>query len=252
MKVFAFEILSLLHLQNIFRDAYEEIIYLYHNFLGFNLPTLGVLFVMLIVGLTIYDFIRTHKRRKARRETLAAFAGQNGWTFAKSGSVGNFPNRVSYGILAYAGDINGMLTRPFDDGMVYLFDYTYKVRRGNSRIHYTQTVVGFSTPHLNVPFFGLAEETTGTWLGKVFGYRDINFDSHPKFSAKYNLSGKDEAAIRQTFQPRILSFLEALPNVQIDAGGNQMFVYNHSRQIAVGDLNAYCEMAVEVYKLFRR
>jgi hypothetical protein len=220
---------------------------------GLNLRNIIIFVFVLIVVHTIYRLIRGSREKKKRQTDLQAFAASGGWTFTPHAAAENFHNWRSYSILNHGWDeISGMLERGNDGGNAFVFDYRYRERRGKHIRYYTQTIAGFYSLHLNLPFFALAEETIGSRLGEVFGYKDIDFSSHPGFSKKFNLAGHDELQIRQTFDPRILSFLENLPGIQIDGGGNYIFIYYHARTVPVENLNAFLGTAQNIYNLFRR
>lgn len=218
-----------------------------------NLVSLGIILLAIYFVWLIYKVFRRSKEKKKRIADLQTFATANGWTPLPSADGSNFPNWQSYSILDHGGEkIRPFLQREYDGGHVCLFDYTYRERRGKVVRYYTQTIVAFQSPHLNLPFFMMAQETVGSRLGELFGYRDIDFDSHPRFSEKYHLAGNDEMQIRTVFIPPVLGYLETLPNLQLDGGGNSIFIYNHATVIPIEQLNKYLEMGVEVYKLFRR
>ncbi|MFQ3612566.1 MAG: hypothetical protein SNJ68_02475, partial [Cyanobacteriota bacterium] len=65
-------------------------------------------------------------------------------------------------------------------------------------------------------------------IAKAFGMKDINFESHPKFSQSYLLRGQDEAQIRMRFHPGVLSFLEDHPNYVVEGSGSHLILWRNN------------------------
>jgi len=222
------------------------------DFFSCNIVTLGGGLFALFIVFSIYKAVRNRKEKQKRLTELQKFAAENGWTFTPKYSTETFENWKHYAIIDHSFDeINGILQTDYDGGKLFLFDYTYRVRKGKTYAYYTQTIASFHTPNLNVPYFMLARETIGSRLGEIFGYPEIDFSTHPVFSEKFHLAGAEEAAIRKVFEQNILNYLETLTGIQIDAGGNQMFIYFHNDQIPLEHLNNFLGTAVNIYKLFR-
>ncbi|MDQ3800745.1 MAG: hypothetical protein M3384_14960 [Acidobacteriota bacterium] len=206
--------------------------------------------IALIVGLIIYS----RKMREKRIKALQLFAAQNGWTFVPGASLRQtFPTANAYGVLNHSrGDLIALLQRQHDGGTAYLFDYAYTVGSGKHQQTYTQTVIAFHTPRLMIPFFALYPESFFSFIGEMFGYNDIDFATHPQFSKRFKLSGRDEMPIRSFFHPQVLSFFENVPNIRLDGGGNYLFVYIHNQTFQPEALNGFLNTALHIYNLFRR
>lgn len=210
----------------------------------------GFGFVILLV-IAIF-FISRHFRQK-RVQALQAFAAQNGWTFVPNPTFQIFQNADAYSILNHnRGDLIALLQRPHDGGSVFVFDYSYTVGHGKNRQTYTQTVAAFHTPRLNLPFFALYPETFFSFIGEMFGYNDIDFHTHPVFSKSYKLTGRDEMPIRSIFHPQALNFFEHQRKINVDGGGNYLFIYLHNQTFKPENLNSLLETSLFTYNLFRR
>jgi len=68
-------------------------------------------------------------------------------------------------------------------------------------------------------------------IGSLFGYQDIDFDSHPNFSKHYLLRGSDEEAIRELFDDDLLSFFETQEKVCVEADGHDLIIYRQRKRI---------------------
>ena len=65
---------------------------------------------------------------------------------------------------------------------VTIFDYSYVTGSGKSRQTWSQTVITFEFDEPILPKFSLRPESVFDKIGKWFGYNDIDFESHPRFS----------------------------------------------------------------------
>lgn len=90
---------------------------------------------------------------------------------------------------------------------IQIFDYKFTIQAGNTPVKRQQTVFFIDSKRLGLPYFYMKPETflekIETWLRLQ---RDINFESHPKFSSQYLLKGEDEDYIRATFTDEVLRF----------------------------------------------
>ena len=212
--------------------------------------TVGIIVMMFLIGGLAY-LVMSHFREE-RIKALHLFASQNGWTFAPNATPDIFQNPTAYSIFNQrTPDIIALLQRPHDGGTASVFDYAYTVESGKNHTTFTQTVVAFHTPRLQLPFFALCPESFFSFIGEMFGYTDIDFATHPRFSDSFKLTGQNEIAIRQIFHPQALSFFEAIPKVRVDGGGNYLFIYVHDQTYQPENLNAFLNMALSIYNLFR-
>jgi len=82
--------------------------------------------------------------------------------------------------------------------------------------------------HLPIEFpdFILRHEGILDKIVHSFGYKDINFDDYPGFSAKYLLLGKDEIEIRKFFNPALLVFFEQNSGYRVESNENRLLIYH--------------------------
>jgi hypothetical protein len=85
----------------------------------------------------------------------------------------------------------------------------------------------------------------------AFGYQDIDFGQRPEFSRQFILRGPDEAAIRQLFSDRLLSFYESYPGTCTDAGGSQLFVYRSGYRFQPQEVQSFVGLALQIMNLLR-
>ncbi len=134
---------------------------------------------------------------------------------------------------------------------VAIFDYRYTTGGGESSSTYRQTVVRFESDALWLPKFELRPEHFGHRLAKLFGYQDINFPGHPKFSKKYLLRGETETAIREVFAPDVIEHLESLDRLHVAGHGSKLIVYRPNKRVRPAELEGFLTEAFGIYTQFK-
>jgi len=111
-----------------------------------------------------------------------------------------------------------------------VFDYRYTTGSGKQSHTWNQTLVSVQSPSLSLPEFTLSPEGFFAKLGSIFGYQDIDFDSHPQFSKAYLLRGPNEGAIRDLFKPALLDYFEQRSGITVEGFGDLFVYYRASRR----------------------
>lgn len=101
-----------------------------------------------------------------------------------------------------------------------IFDYRFTTGSGKNQKQWLYTVFVARRPGLNLPQFSLSPENFLHKIGSLFGFKDIDFESHQLFSSRYLLRGADEDAIRELFQPHVLDWFEQHPGLTLEAEGD--------------------------------
>lgn len=169
-------------------------------------------------------------KQKKRHQMFRLYAQQNGWNFPEGDSdLYRFDNHLKYLLFTLgnglADELYSVAQRRYQNSTMFLFDYYFE--KGSSKYSLNVNTTGFCIQYanFNLPFFSLYQENTWSVVGEFFGTHDIDFPTHPNFSSRYKLTGENETWIRQFFTPQLLSYLETMPNINIDAGGDMMFIY---------------------------
>ena len=112
-----------------------------------------------------------------------------------------------------------------------IFDYTYVTGDSKSKKYHNQTVFFVKSKLMNLPEMILRPENILDKIKTLFGFKDINFESHPEFSAYYHLKGKDEEWIRAIFNKNVLNFFTAQGNWTVEALNYFVIIYQHNNLV---------------------
>jgi len=132
-----------------------------------------------------------------------------------------------------------------------IFDYRYTVGSGQHSSTHSQTVICFQSDELNLPEFSMRPEGFFHKIGGMFGYKDIDFESHATFSKAYLLRGPDEAAIRELFREEMLSHFETQKRLCVEGAGNTLVFYRAGRRVKPDEIHSLMEQGFQVLALFQ-
>lgn len=212
--------------------------------------------ILLIVGtivVVVAIFYFSYRWAKQRTEALQAIAVQFGFRFQPLGDEQLFAQLNGFHLFSQGRSkkIRNLMQGATHDLEVSFFDYQYTTGSGKNSHTWRQTVIWFAIPDPPLPTFSLRPE--GFWhkIGEWFGYRDIDFDTHPTFSKKYLLRGEDEAAIRERFTEQILDWFQEHLNRSTEGSGNYLLHYRHSKRLKPEEIRQWMEEGFEVLGLFQ-
>jgi hypothetical protein len=136
---------------------------------------------------------------------------------------------------------------------VAVFDYRYTTGHGKHARTWRTSVVCLRAEGLDVPDFRLRPETFWQRVGTaLFGFQDIDFDSHPAFSAAFQLKGPDEDAVRAAFTPAVLEHFERDPGLSTEGSGDTLVVYRHASRVGPDRVRDLMAEGFAALGLFRR
>ena len=99
----------------------------------------------------------------------------------------------------------------------------------------------------NVPEFYMQKTGIADFLKTAIGNDDINFDSHPVFSKKFELRSQNEEQVRTFFNTHVLSRLEVFDLAYLSGNGTELLFHQSNKilekdqilnLIAIGDKTA--------------
>jgi MFS superfamily sulfate permease-like transporter len=105
-------------------------------------------------------------------------------------------------------------------------------------------------PGSKLPDFRLETETVMDRLLNGMNTRDIDFDSHKKFSDLFMLQGADETAIRSFFRPSLLDLLQEAKDVEIEAMNGAILVRKRKGLVPIEEVEDFvkfgCDLATAI------
>lgn len=125
-----------------------------------------------------------------------------------------------------------------------LFDYSYATGGGKYQHTHRQTVAAYQKSGLNLPAF---EMQPAGMLAKIWNamlHKNINFESHPDFSSRYQLRSPMADEVRTLFTPGLLSFLESLDTSRkwrLEGINDTLIVYRDGKKAKPGDFRIFLE-----------
>ena len=195
-----------------------------------------------------------HKRR--RRDGFARVAGELGFSFSQKmdplvqsalRTIDLFAAGTSIKIANVMQGKSGSVTAT-------VLDFTFmKNTTGRSGwpVHKEQTVAILWTDELELPRFSLHPEGLHDKVASAFGQQDIDFDSHPRFSSQYHLTGGNEEAVRELFSREALAYFEANPGLWVETLHGHVVVYRRGKRVAPKAVRGMLELALEINTLLR-
>jgi len=206
--------------------------------------------LLIFAGLcAVLMFGSVYWARKRRRE-LDGLARALGLRFAPEG-LATLAGELSEFHLCSSGHnrkVQNCLYGSVQDIEVSVFEYRYDTG-GSSPTTYHHAVACVRLP-ANLPAFRLSPTDIFHKIGNLFGYRDINFDTHPVFSRNCHLVGVNEAAIRKAFTPPVLDFCENQPKLHVEGKGARLIVYRNGF-LKAKDASELLRIALHFSELFR-
>ncbi|MBK7232587.1 MAG: hypothetical protein IPH93_10075 [Saprospiraceae bacterium] len=133
----------------------------------------------------------------------------------------------------------------------YIFDYSYLISTGKTSHTFHQTVLFIDCRELSLPDFFLKPENFFDTLKEWFGYKDIDFLSHPDFSDDYRLTGEYESVIRYYFSQEILELLTQYKSFWMEASNYYLIIYRDKQLIDPLQLKAFAQFGLMIYELLK-
>jgi multisubunit Na+/H+ antiporter MnhB subunit len=211
-----------------------------------------VSFIVFIIAVIIVAVIVSRKRAQERTRQLTSVATLLGWQFSPVAAITWIPKLETFALFnqGHSKSITNAMYGEIEGVKAAVFDYRYTVGGGKNSQTFTQSVVYFEMPNLNLPFFSLRPENFLHKLIEAFGYQDIDFGNHPTFSSKYLLRGPDEQGVRNLFNDALLSFYETNLGLSADGGGNQLFIFQQNYRQPPHQIQLTVNAALHLQRLY--
>lgn len=211
---------------------------------------IGLGLALVLVGLnSVFAMLR---QRRLRTDALRCIARQIDWEFDGDGLT-TATNRLAG---FHIGSIGGLkvvrnLMCGVSEGIaVKVFDFEYVVGSGKFSQTVYQTVIELPRAGDLKPNFFLHPLLAWSNRTLLDEYRDIGFEQHPVFSLRYQVSGNDEAAVRELFTPNVLEFFAHQNRVFVEGKNECLIYYCEGIEVKPEEIQAFVADAVACLHAF--
>ena len=210
--------------------------------------------VLAAVGVLVAVVVSSRRAERARREALQQAGLAMGFSFDAEGdldqmrALGNLP---LYGH-GHSRQVKNVLGGRAASGDVRIFDYQYSTGGDKESQTWKQTVAIYPGGGQGLPDFVLSPENLFHKIGQLLGYRDIDFDSSPVFSARYLLRGPDDAAIRAVFPSETRAYFEQEQGWSVEVQAGSVGIYRSGKRIKPDELPTFVETTQAVLRAIAR
>ena len=212
---------------------------------------IGIVFSIFFVGLLILIFWRKGKKRT---EQFALISAELKLNFFPKGSTSLFERLKPFHLFSKGRSrkIKNLMEGEANKVELAIFDYQYTTHGGQHPHTHRQSLLFIRSPKLNLPDFSLRPENVFHKIGGAFGYKDIDFVTHPIFSKSYLLRGDNEAAIRGLFNNKLLNFIQSQQKISIEGSGDQLIFYRNKNRVKPEEVESFMEEGFQVFGQFLR
>lgn len=148
--------------------------------------------------------------------------------------------------------VRNLIQGQIEEAFIAIFDYCYVTGSGKNSHTYSQTVILLRSDRLQMPKFSLYPENLFHKMGDFFGYHDIDFTNHPKFSNRYLLRGENETLIRKAFHSEAIAFYEDSRGLCTEASDARMIFYRADAKVPPEEMHSFLSVGLKVLRLFAR
>lgn len=190
---------------------------------------------------------------KKRTEHLKKLAEEMGLSFYPKGQPGTISELGGFELFSqgHGKKFSNVLHGETNEVRLGIFDYQYTTGSGKNAHTWKQTVAYLQSPELTLPQFTIRPESIFHKIGSVFGYRDIDFEAHPRFSRHYLLRGRNEEAVRAVLRDEVLGFFEERKGVIAEADGQRLVFYRASKRVKPQEMRSLLEEGLTLYALLK-
>lgn len=186
------------------------------------MPVFMFLAIFAVIGIFIY---LGHLAEKKRQEALRAAAAALGLSYSREkdrdlASHYGFIDRMRQGSNRYAFDV---IRGVYRNNSVIAFDYHYETHstdsKGNRQTHHHYLSFYILTLDRPFPELKISREGFFSKIAQVFGYDDIDFESH-EFSRKFCVRSPDKKFAYDICNARMIEYLLANEDLNIEIEGS--------------------------------
>ena len=210
-----------------------------------------IVLLIFLVGSLILIFLRVGKKRT---EQFALISAELKLNFFPKGSTSLFERLKPFHLFSkgWSRKIKNLMEGEANKVELAVFDYQYTTHGGQHPQTHRQSLLFIHSPKLYLPDFSLRPENVFHKIGGSFGYKDIDFETHPIFSKSYLLRGENESAIRGLFNNELLNSIQSQQKICIEGSGDQIIFYRHKSRVKPEEVESFMEEGFQVFDQFLR
>ena len=210
-----------------------------------------IVFLIFFVGSLILIFLRVGKKRT---EQFALISAELKLNFFPKGSTSLFERLKPFHLFSkgWSRKIKNLMEGEANKVELAIFDYQYTTHGGQHPQTHRQSLLFIHSPKLYLPDFSLRPENVFHKIGGSFGYKDIDFETHPIFSKSYLLRGENESAIRGLFNNELLNSIQSQQKICIEGSGDKIIFYRHKSRVKPEEVESFMEEGFQVFDQFLR
>ncbi len=203
---------------------------------------------LLVVAVLVIAFYS----EKKRREEIQKIAQDMGLEFDAQADPSLLGQLSDFHLMSQGRrrKISNVVHGDTDEMILSVFDYQFTVGSGKNSSTKRQTVAFCRSSQLVVPLFSLRPQHFFHNIGKMFGYKDIDFESHPVFSKQFLLRAERETEVRQLFSDDVLRYFESNLGLCCEGRGDTFIVYTANRRSKPAEFQALLKIVFPLHRLF--
>jgi hypothetical protein len=190
------------------------------------MPGVVVLIFCVFILVAIGVAVASHQALKRRRQELADFAAQRGFTFTVEDEMNLSGHLAEFALVRdhSSGTVRHVLVGDDGDRQVILFEFVYVTGSGKHRHTHTQFCATWQLP-AGVSRLRVRPEGFFERIGDWFTGRDIDFTEDVAFSGRFSVAGDDEAEVRAFLTPSARCFLLQCGLEHLEVVGDMALFY---------------------------
>lgn len=207
----------------------------------------SLLAAVLLVALVYY--LISHGTGKKRAEAMKRASESLGYTYEATGHPEwlESANRLPLFSAGHSKKISNLILGTFNRLPFTLADYQYVISGGKESSTRKQTVMVIELEKLDLPSFNLHPRNLFHKIARIFGKKDINFETYRQFSKLYRLTGDDEAAIRRIFSDSVISNFENNPGFNVEANGHKIMFYRSAKLVQPAQIQDFLQRGYDIF-----
>jgi hypothetical protein len=198
-----------------------------------------------IVVVVVFVVVYTSRRERERVDALGRLAETMGLTFQAKADVDSVRTLADVQLFAqgHSRRVKNLMRGRIAGAEAAVFDYWYTTGGGKHQHTHAQTVVLLPGAKPACPDLQMAPENPLIRIAEVFGYQDIDLDSHPEFSRRYLVRGADPDAIRAALYPTAASYFAEHEGWTVEVKSGHVAIYRANGRPKPEDMPMFIESA---------